>query len=372
MPHDSLYIGLMSGTSMDGIDAALVDFADGCRVLSTLYVTYPPNIRTALRDLVQHNGLCVLDELGSLDQWLGHLFGQSVIELLEQSHYSPEQITAIGSHGQTIHHRPPNSSSGHVPYTLQIGDPNVIVETTGITTVADFRRRDMAAGGQGAPLVPAFHAAVFGKAGQDRAIVNIGGIANISFINANASIYGFDIGPGNCLMDQWTQYAFKLPYDASGDLAAHGNLISGLLTRLLEEPYFRQPYPKSTGPEYFNLDWLREHLSSSDINQHNILKTLNQLTAVTIAEVIKHHAPTLEAAFFCGGGTHNSTLMASLKIELPDTYIDTTAALGVDPDFVEAAAFAWLAKQTLGKNPGNVPLVTGANKSVILGGIYYC
>ncbi|MBN1378237.1 MAG: anhydro-N-acetylmuramic acid kinase [Gammaproteobacteria bacterium] len=371
MLNSTLYIGLMSGTSMDGVDAALVDFSDRCKILSTTFVAYPANIRNSLHELVQPDGLCVLDDLGNLDQWLGHLFGQAAVELIEQSGHSANQIAAIGSHGQTIRHRPSNYSSGHIPYTMQIGDPNVIAETTGITTVADFRRRDMAAGGQGAPLVPGFHAAVFGVAGEDRVIINIGGIANITVINADESIYGFDIGPGNCLMDRWTQQSFKLPYDTDGQLAAEGTISSELLQCLLEDPYFNQPHPKSTGPEYFNLNWLGEHLMELNVSQTDVLRTLNQLTAVTIADVIKHHSPNSSIAFCCGGGVHNSTLMNAIKSELPDVNIDTTAKIGIDPDFVEAAAFAWLAKQTLAKKPGNTPQVTGAGKTVILGGVYF-
>jgi anhydro-N-acetylmuramic acid kinase len=254
---------------------------------------------------------------------------------------------------------------------MQIGDPNVIAETTSITTVADFRRRDMAAGGQGAPLVPAFHEAVFSSAVETRAIINIGGIANITIIDNDSPVYGFDIGPGNCLMDQWTQKHFSRSYDANGELAKQGSVSEALLSSLLDDPYFKQPHPKSTGPEYFNLDWLEHHLETVSLSNEDVLRSLNYFSAKAITQTISQHTPLSKAAYFCGGGVHNALLIAEIDALLPTTKISNTSALGIDPDYVEAVAFAWLAKQTLAKKAGNAPQVTGASKAVILGGIYF-
>ncbi len=371
MPHSELYIGLMSGTSMDGIDVALVDFSNECRLIGKSCVPYPAKLRADLIQLAQRSQQCQLDELGHLDQLLGQSFAQAAMKIIEQQQVEPNQIAAIGSHGQTIYHRPGNQNSAHIPYSLQIGDPNIIAETTGITTVADFRRRDIAAGGQGAPLVPAFHASVFSKEKSTRAVVNIGGIANITILEGANVISGFDIGPGNCLMDQWCRKHYGKPYDADGKIAATGVVSTELLARVLDDPYFKQSYPKSTGPEYFNLDWLEQHIRETELDKHDVLRTLNQFTAVVIAQTIKQEAKGCTEIYICGGGAHNKLLRKELATLLMGLEVKDSSVLGIDPDYVEAAAFAWLARQTLLGKTGNIPTVTGAKKTVVLGSVCY-
>lgn len=356
---------------MDGIDAALVDFQNGSRVIETAFLAYPDSISALLRKITNPDGQCLLDELGHLDRVLGELFAQAVNLIIRRSDLQPEQIAAIGSHGQTIRHRPPIDIAGHTPYTLQIGDPNVIVENTGITTVADFRRRDMAAGGQAAPLAPAFHAAVFARPGEPCVVVNIGGISNVTIVNRDGSVIGFDTGPGNCLIDQWSLERFSKDYDADGRIASKGRISDELLSNLLQDLFFSQPPPKSTGPEYFNLSWLNTHLSGKAYSDKDVLRTLTRLSATTIVNNILRFAQDCRAVYCCGGGVHNALLMSDIKQLLHATTVHTTDVLGINPDFVEAAAFAWLARQTLARRPGNEPNVTGAAKSVVLGGIYF-
>jgi len=371
MKQDQLYIGLISGTSMDGIDAALLECSDSYRVLATHFLAYPGNIQRSLVDLIQAHDRCTLDNLGTLDAQLGKLFAQAAVELLAKTSCTKEQIAAIGSHGQTVRHHPVTGNKGDAAYTLQIGDPNIIAETTGITTVADFRRRDMAAAGQGAPLVPAFHAAVFGKPGSELAVINIGGIANISVLAADGSVCGFDTGPGNCLMDQWAQRQFGQVCDRDSHIASSGHIDESLLRRLLDDPYFQLPSPKSTGPEYFNFDWLQPRLDKSTIKPEDVMRTLNQLTAASIAEAVTRLSPSPEHVYLCGGGVHNPVLMHALIAELPDTQLDTTDVLAINPDFVEAAAFAWFARQTILGLAVDLTRVTGAAQPRVLGGIYH-
>ncbi|MFQ5488649.1 MAG: anhydro-N-acetylmuramic acid kinase [Gammaproteobacteria bacterium] len=365
------YIGLMSGTSMDGIDAVLVSLSgEGPpRLLAARQNPYEPGLRQRLLKLCQQDTVPVV-ELLQMDALLGRQFARTALALLTETGLKPAAIQAIGSHGQTIHHlpTPPACSS------LQIGDPNVIAELSGITTVADFRRRDMAAGGEGAPLVPAFHRAVFSAADKDRVIVNIGGIANITILpcSGGTSIKGFDTGPGNLLMDAWATQHLQSPMDSNGQWAASGVVDQALLACCLADPYFQRPPPKSTGREYFCLHWLEEKL-----RQHggqpaaaDIQATLCELSGATIATAIRSHAPHSREVLVCGGGVHNSHLLARLRAHLPHCTVRSTAAAGIDPDLVEAIAFAWLARQTLRGKPGNVPAVTGAQREVILGGIY--
>jgi anhydro-N-acetylmuramic acid kinase len=372
MTQRSLYIGLMSGTSLDGIDVAVVDFAAGWRLIDTGYRPFPSELREQLHTLCGDSAIDV-DLLGRTDGALATLYAEAVQAVLQKNSLKAGEIAAIGCHGQTIRHRPRmrGTPPQTLPYTLQIGDPNRIAELTGITTVADFRRRDLAAGGQGAPLVPAFHAFALGSTEEQRAIVNIGGIANITLLTPASAISGFDTGPGNCLLDNWTQQHFQQPCDRGGALAANGTLDLPLLSGLLQDPYFALPPPKSTGREYFNLGWLRGYLPSSQLDALDILATLTHLTAHSIANAIRHTAPHTGRVLVCGGGVHNDYLMRVLAEQLAPCPIGSTAEAGLNPDFVEAAAFAWLTKQTMEHKAGNLPSVTGAERAVILGGVYY-
>jgi anhydro-N-acetylmuramic acid kinase len=361
----SLFIGLMSGTSLDGIDVALVDFADNARLVHANHCALPENLRAELLRISQSNCAITLEQIGQLETALGQAFAHAVNALCQKHALDPAQIKAIGSHGQTVRHSP----KGDLPYTLQLGDANIIAERTGITTIADFRRRDVAAGGQGAPLVPAFHHALFAKENTNRAVVNIGGIANVTVLPANGKVIGFDTGPGNGLMDAWCQIHWQIAYDDNGLKARQGKIDEALLTRLLADPWLQLPPPKSTGRDVYNLEWLNTHLHDPNIKPECVLSTLNEFTARTIADALTLHCPQLDDVFICGGGTHNSLLIQSLQTLLPCP-VQSTDVLGVDPDYVEAMAFAWLAKQCLDGKPGNVVNVTGAKGPRILGAIY--
>lgn len=365
---DDLYIGLMSGTSMDGIDAALVDFnGPQPTLIGHCFQSWPESIRDELKKLSQP-GDDEIARLGQADIAVAHQFADAVSELLRQTGVDASQIRAIGSHGQTIRHRP---DTAH-PFTLQIGDPNQLAEKTGITVVADFRRRDMAAGGEGAPLAPAFHAAYLRSPTENRVVLNLGGIANITLLPADPAgrVIGFDTGPANTLMDAWILASLGRPFDEQGDWAAQGQVIDEVLEQLLEADYFRRPPPKSTGPELFNLAWLREQLGDSPhIAPADIQATLCALSSQSIIQAIRQYAPDCDRLICCGGGVKNPLLMAQLGrgLKIP---VETTAEHGIDPDQLEAMAFAWLARQTLHGKPGNLVDVTGASHPVILGGIY--
>lgn len=363
-----LYIGLMSGTSLDGIDASLVEFNDKeINLIAFGYSPFSDSLKNDIRQLSQPNIPILLKKYGSLDFRLGELFAQASNNLLAKANIPSESITAIGSHGQTVYHSPNQS------FSLQIGDPNIIAEKTGITTIADFRRRDIAAGGQGAPLVPAFHQAIFSQLVnldmQAISIVNIGGIANITYLAGGKTI-GFDTGPGNALIDHWTQKHLKTEYDKNGDWAKKGTINTALVSHLKNDPYFKLIPPKSTGKEYFSPDWLEQktslfpHCSAEDIQA-----SLCELTAETITDNILQYAPLSKQTLVCGGGVHNQYLISLIKKKL--TYpVTSTAAFGINPDHVEAMAFAWLARQTMSNLPGNLTETTGAIAPVILGGIY--
>jgi anhydro-N-acetylmuramic acid kinase len=371
------YIGLMSGTSLDAIDAVLVDFAAARpRLIASHQHELTDTLRSALLDLCQP-GENEIERLGIIDIQLGKAFAAAAQQLLSAAGISATEVSAIGSHGQTIRHRPETG------FTLQIGDPNTIAERTGITTVADFRRRDLAAGGQGAPLVPAFHAAVFGRHKPEdetvdgghppRVILNIGGMANVTLLIPGLPVTGFDTGPGNVLMDAWIQQQQQLPCDHDGAWAQSGAVNAPLLAALQSDDYFRQPAPKSTGRERFNLAWLQQHLAAipDSLPDEDVQATLCALTAVTVAAALHDEIVTAGGEILvCGGGAHNGHLLAQLERLLPDYTIKTTDAVGLAPDWVEACAFAWLARETLARRPGNVPTVTGARRPVILGGIY--
>lgn len=365
-----LYIGLMSGTSMDAVDAVLTDLSGSTpRLVHSYSHPFPDTLHTDLTALYSRKKHS-LESLATLDIQLGQLFAEAANTLLAQAGYDASRIIAIGSHGQTIFHHP----GGDTPCTMQIGDPNTIAEQTGITVVADFRRRDMAAGGQGAPLVPAFHAHLFRDSSHDRVVLNIGGIANITLLPANSHrpVIGFDTGPGNGLMDAWIQEHLKLPMDENGHWAASGKVHPLLFDKLLGDPYFQQPPPKSTGRERFNLAWLQTRIKrcKKRIIRKDVQATLCELTASTISSAIQETAPGASEVLVCGGGAHNLALMFRLQHQMPQYKVRSTEDYGLDPDWVEAVAFAWLAQQTLEGKPGNLPAVTGASHPVVLGGIY--
>lgn len=371
MKQPAYYVGLMSGTSADAIDVVAVDFLEkNLELIGSYSVSLPHSLRQQIHSLAtpNHNEI---DSLGELDQALGEQFASAINDLLHKHNVEPSHVVAIGSHGQTIRHRPPQTSQH--PFTLQIGDPNIIAERTGITTVADFRRRDMAAGGQGAPLVPAFHRALFQLTDIDRVIVNIGGMANITWLPKNGIATGFDTGPGNVLMDAWILKNQQKSYDANGDWASSGTLDQELLSQLLKQPFFALTPPKSTGREAFNLAWLESEIRqlSSEIKAEDVQMTLLTLTAKTISDSIKSLTQNTCEVFVCGGGAYNKRLMSELQQQLPQSKVASTASLGIAPEWIEAIAFAWLAKQTMNHQPGNLREVTGATKEVILGGIYF-
>lgn len=358
---NELYIGLMSGTSADGIDAALVDFNQPQpKLIAHHYIEYSSSLRKDILELCQP-GPDEINRLGTLDVLLGKEFAAAAKILLEKNKLVPEQIRAIGSHGQTIRHHPQRQ------FTLQVGDPNIIAAETSITTVADFRRRDMAYGGQGAPLVPAFHQFIFADKNKNRAIINIGGIANVTLLSE--CVIGFDSGPGNTLLDAWTEKHLQQPYDKNGAWAAQGTVNQPLLINLLKDPFFKRNPPKSTGPDYFNLSWLEKFLSHQ-ITPVDVQATLVEFTARSIVETIKKYLSTGEM-FVCGGGIHNHLLLNRLQDLAQPLTVNSTITLGIDPDWVEAIAFAWLAKQTLEKKTGNLMTVTGARQATILGAVYY-
>lgn len=364
------YIGLMSGTSADAIDAAILDIpATGQpRLLGAHQEPLPDDTRAAIHRLTSasHDEI---ERMGRLGVQLGRHFARAALAVMEKNEISRDQVCAIGSHGQTIRHRP----DGTAPYTLQIGEPAVIVEETGITTVAHFRSRDMAAGGEGAPLVPAFHEAVFRSRSTTRAVVNLGGIANVTMLpkDKNAAATGFDIGPGNTLLDQWIKKHRNEPFDRNGKWAQSGHVDPGLVKRLLGDPYFSRRPPKSTGREYFNLEWLDTVLRDwSTISPENVQASLLELTGKSIAQAISRHEPLPEEIYVCGGGTNNSALMKTLAARLTPRPVHTTESLGIPPQWVEAAAFAWLAHQAMEGRPGNLPSVTGARHPVVMGAIY--
>jgi len=373
MAEPLYFIGLMSGTSLDGVDAVLVDFnADTPKLIASHSHPIPEDLQTKLIEFTHPDWRGSFADMGAFHQQLGKLFADAVNQLLQESKITPQQVQAIGSHGQTLWHQP----DGDFPFSLQLGDANLIAELTGITTVADFRSRDIAAGGQGAPLVPAFHHKALSHNDKNRVILNIGGIANISALPSKASnepVMGFDTGPGNGLIDAWI-YAHKgKNYDKNGNWARSGVIQADMLNTLLTDPYFSLPAPKSTGKEFFNLVWLKGILGSSldNYKPEDIQATLTELTPKTIADSIKNSIDiSCDELFVCGGGIHNQFLIERLRHHLPEMSTASTQELGIDPDWMEAIAFAWLAKQTMEGKAGNLPSATGAKGSRILGAIY--
>ncbi|MHB1058565.1 MAG: anhydro-N-acetylmuramic acid kinase [Rhodanobacter sp.] len=363
----ALYLGLISGTSADGIDAALVGFSRGVPQLRASYThSWPEDLRLRMLALAQGESAVDLDAFGRLDVQIGHCFADAALHLLERSGIPATAVRAIGSHGQTLRHRP----AGEHPFTLQLGDPSVIAERCGIDVVADFRRADVAAGGQGAPLLPALHAMLLARPEHTRVVLNLGGIANITVLGADGGVFGFDTGPANGLLDAWCLRQRGESFDRDGAYAASGRLDAGLLDTLLADPYFALPPPKSTGREHFHLDWLSTHPQLAALDSADVQATLLELTARSVAAAIAQHAPDAEEVLACGGGVHNGALMRRLGDLLAPRVLLSTSRYGIDPDFLEATAFAWLARQRLLGLPGNLPAVTGARGPRVLGAIY--
>ncbi|MCW0438225.1 anhydro-N-acetylmuramic acid kinase [Xanthomonas sacchari] len=368
VPDDALFLGLMSGTSADGIDAALVRFNHDGNPQLQLGRTYAwaPQQRAVLIALGEGGDIASLDALGQLDAEVAIAFAEAALRLLDDAGVAPAAVRAIGSHGQTVRHRPLADPA----FTWQLGDGNRIAELTGIATVCDFRRRDVAAGGHGAPLMPAFHAAMLGAAHEDRAVLNLGGIGNLTLLPAHGAVRGFDTGPANALLDAWCQRHRGQPYDAGGAFAVSGAVDADLLQRLLADPWFALPPPKSTGREQFHLRWLEACLDTPAPAPAAVQATLLELTAATVADALLAQQPATRQLLVCGGGVHNPLLLARLQARLPGVQVQSTQAQGLDPDYIEAMGFAWLARQTLAGLPGNLPSVSGARGPRILGAIH--
>ncbi len=357
-----LYIGLMSGTSLDGIDAVIAAFDAAPRMVHSHYQPFQPLIRDTLLAL-NDTGRDEIHRAALAANQLSQSYAAAIRTLLAQAGLSVRDIAAIGCHGQTVRHWP------DAGYTTQLVNGALLAELTGIATVCDFRSRDIAAGGQGAPLVPAFHHAVFHSAGAHRAIVNIGGIANITDLPPAGEVRGFDCGPGNVLMDEWIMESRGLAYDEGGAWAASGRVIAPLLDTLLAHAFFKLTPPKSTGRDTFNFAWVKRALAGTE-TPADVQATLLELTALGIAQAIQKHCTGAREVYVCGGGARNLALLARLAALMVDKHVGFTDQLGVVADWVEALAFAWLARQTLANKPGNLPAVTGAKGLRVLGAIY--
>lgn len=377
-----LFVGLMSGTSLDGVDGVLVDFAaqqagapaapsglGSMKVLAHAHHPFPDALRAELMAL-NTPGSDELHRAQLAGNALARLYAQVVAELRATGPWTAEQVVAIGAHGQTVRHLP---RIGNEPgYTLQVNNPALLAELSGIAVVADFRSRDVAAGGQGAPLVPAFHRALFGRPGEAAAVLNLGGISNLTVLSADGQTRGFDCGPANVLMDLWCEQNTGQPYDANGQWAASGQVITPLLEALLDEPYFTLPPPKSTGRDLFHADWLATRLRRMPgaLRADNVQATLCELTALTCANAVTTHAPTAHKLLVCGGGALNRHLMQRLAQHLPRVAVQPTDTRGLPAMQVEATAFAWLAWSRVHNLPGNLPAVTGAAGPRVLGALY--
>lgn len=353
----------MSGTSIDGVDAVLADFdTTPLRTRAHAHIAFDPVLRLSLTTL-QRKSADELHRAALAANALMDVCAEAVDAVLREAAVSPSEVAAIGVHGQTIRHRP------ELGYTLQLANPARLAERTGLTVVADFRSRDVAAGGQGAPLVPAFHAAVFAGDDRHRAIINLGGIANITDLPPRGVVRGFDTGPGNTLMDGWVERHSGERFDRDGAWARRGSVIEPLLSALAADPYFTLPPPKSTGRDRFNVDWLTPHLDSAYAPE-DVQRTLARLTAVTIADALRVYCPSATEVVLCGGGALNSVLVRDLEALLAPRSVQLSTTLGIPVDHVEALAFAWLAREALGMRPGNLPAVTGARGARVLGAIY--
>ncbi len=358
-----LFIGLMSGTSMDGMDAALVD-VDTNRLIAGITRPYSDDAKQRLHAVILDDKLSAA-ALSQLNTVLGREFSLVVHQLLDIAAMAPDDVIAIGSHGQTICH----DATADIPYTVQLGCAHTIAAITGIQVVADFRTRDMVMGGQGAPFAPLYHHALFGGSSTPLAVVNIGGIANVTFLAPDVGVSGYDTGPGNCLMDAWVQQHLHMPYDANGAWATTGHVIEPLLTAMLSDPYFDLLAPKSLDKAYFSTDWLAQHLHP-DYASQDIQSTLIAFTATSITHAIRACDLSIERIAICGGGVHNGALLHALRCQLPGLQVESTQSLGVDPDFLEAMMFAWLADKTIRKIPVDLTGITGAKRPVILGAVY--
>ncbi|MAH73316.1 MAG: anhydro-N-acetylmuramic acid kinase [Cellvibrionales bacterium TMED49] len=373
MNQSEYFIGLMSGTSMDSIDAVAIKFGkDKLECLGSHKHEIPKIIKKQLAKLCQSNDSSIA-LFGSTDIQMGVLFAEAAKSLMSALRLTPKNIIAIGCHGQTIRHSPPGGPN--IPFSIQIGDPNTIATRTNCPIVADFRRADMALGGQGAPLTPAFHEIFFSHPSLVRIILNIGGIANITVLSPDRLCIGFDTGPGNVLLDGWCLRHQGNPFDENGNWGAGGTICKALLRQLKKHPYLKQSSPKSTGRESFNLKWLEQQLK--DNRNHNALSapqdvqaTLCKFTADTITSCIESLKFPIDEIYVCGGGARNQALMKTLKQNVGSVKLYTTENLGIHPDNVEAAAFAWLAMRRINSFPGNLPSVTGASNSTVLGGVY--
>lgn len=371
------YLGMMSGTSLDGVDIALVDFSQDPQLILSDFFPMPEDLREKLTTLVQV-GETTLQNLGELDHKLALLYSDCVNAFLQKNALLPNQIQAIGCHGQTVWHSP----NSQFPFTMQLGDMNLLAAKTGISVIGDFRRKDMALGGQGAPLVPAFHKAVFSNSNFATVVLNIGGISNVSILFPNQAVIGFDTGPGNTLLDQWIEKHQDLRYDKNGKWASKGKVNQVLLDELLNEPFFSLLAPKSTGRELFNLAWLnhkiaktREKLTALSVEMslrpEDVQATLVELTVTSIVNALNQLQTDLpKRLLVCGGGAKNSLIMRGLHDNLLDWQVGTTTEQGFDIDYVEAAAFAWLAYCRMNNLPANLPSVTGAKSAVSLGAIF--
>jgi len=355
-------IGLMSGTSLDGIDAVIAEFDATPRIVHSHYQPFQPQLRETLLAL-NDPGRDELNRAALAANQLSHAYAAATRTLLAQAGLAAKDIAAVGCHGQTVRHRP------DAGYTTQLVNGALLAELTGILAICDFRSRDIAAGGQGAPMVPAFHHAMFHVADAHRVIVNVGGIANITDLPPADEVRGFDCGPGNVLMDEWIMDSRGLAYDESGAWAASGRVIPALLNALLAHEFFKLTPPKSTGRDTFNFAWVKRTLTGQEAPA-DVQATLLELTAAGIAQSIKAHCAGAREVYVCGGGAHNRALLARLVTLLPDKQVGVTDRLGVAADWVEALAFAWLARQTLTNQPGNLPAVTGAKGPRVLGAIY--
>lgn len=367
MPPDR-HCGVMSGTSLDGVDAVVADFAPPtgvCRTLGHAHRPFPAALRTELAAL-QASGEDELARAARASVALADLYAEAILEACRTAGVAPAGVASAGVHGQTVRHRPGEA------WTVQLNDPARVAERTGITVVADFRRRDVAAGGQGAPLVPAFHAALFGRPDRARAVLNLGGIANLTLLEPGRPVRGFDTGPGNVLLDDWHARHADRPYDAGGAWAATGRVDHALLHAMLGEPYFAARPPKSTGRDLFNAGWLDTMLAQRGGHDHppDVQATLAALTSRTVADALRAAAPGVAEVLVCGGGAHNATLMRMLAHDLAPAPVRTTAEEGLAVEHVEALAFAWLAREALAGRAGSLAEVTGARGARVLGAIY--
>ncbi len=363
-----IYLGAMSGTSMDGLDLVAVRFDGGTTYLLQQQTTpYPSDLKLDLQQLVRDSSASI-NQMCELDTRLGHHYARQINDFIDRHDLNRQHIRALGSHGQTIRHAPDEAT----PYTLQIGDPNIIAAACDITVVGDFRRRDLALGGQGAPLTPAFHRFAFHSPTHNRAIINIGGIANLTLLPQDPAqpITGFDSGPGNTLIDYYCQNFLQQDYDHQGAIAREGVIDDAMLQSMLRDAYFNKPHPKSTGTDYFSPQWLG-NFDITRLQPADALATLTELTAASIAHALRSIQPGMDEYFICGGGAHNDYMMQRLAHYLSPASVQTTSQLGIHPDWVEAVAFAWLARQTINLQPGNEPTVTNAQNRSILGAVFF-